>query len=198
MAGGWLAIQGRQLCWAGCADSPLGLQHTQPSSCWLAVTLRAERRRDLRKRGPGWLGLGFDTCWRFGVIRKAGAMKRRARPFKRGNSPARTRPPYYPEGERIPDNQLVDIFRWPPEVPFGLRLTRSTLLVGSRGSGKTTLLKYVAAVDCENTIYVNLLDELGPLSSDGGGVRSGVVRQGVEDQRFLLSQTSCYRRCESA
>jgi hypothetical protein len=47
------------------------------------------------------------------------------------------------DGEQIPDDQILDIFRPPPGVPTNY--DRNTLIVGSRGVGKTTLFRYLKA-----------------------------------------------------
>lgn len=67
----------------------------------------------------------------------------------------------WPEGEKIPDDQIRRVFRKPPNVPTPI--SRSALVVGSKGAGKTTLLRYHKEVHQGIAIHLSLATELASL-----------------------------------
>jgi hypothetical protein len=70
----------------------------------------------------------------------------------------------FPDGEKVPDDQVTTIFRPPPDIPE--EFCRSTLIVGAKGAGKTLLLRYHRAKHTEKGIAVQLWlnIELSPIT----------------------------------
>jgi hypothetical protein len=72
------------------------------------------------------------------------------------------------EGEKIPDTEIIRVFRKPPGIPdvFG----RSALIVGSKGAGKTTLLRYQKEKHSRGgiAIHVSLATELASIPKQAG------------------------------
>ena len=69
---------------------------------------------------------------------------------------------FWPDGEKIPDEQLRKVYRHPPLAPQ--RFHRGALVVGARGAGKTTLLRYQKETHSGIAIHVALNTELASLS----------------------------------
>jgi hypothetical protein len=69
---------------------------------------------------------------------------------------------FWPDGEKIPDEQLQKVYRHPPLVPQ--RFNRGTLVVGSRGAGKTTLLRFQKETHDGVAVHIALNTELASLS----------------------------------
>jgi len=70
------------------------------------------------------------------------------------------------EGEKIPEEQLIQIFRPPPGVPA--KFFRSSLVIGSRGAGKTTLIRYQKATHQGIALHINLAAEFACLTKQTG------------------------------
>jgi predicted AAA+ superfamily ATPase len=51
---------------------------------------------------------------------------------------------FWPDGEKIPDDDVRRVYQRPPEMPE--LFSKSALIVGAKGVGKTTLLRYQKAI----------------------------------------------------
>ena len=77
--------------------------------------------------------------------------------------------PLWPDGERIPDSRIRDVFRRPPDLPGSQGgFYRSSLIVGARGSGKTTLFKYLKAVHHGVATDISLHEALAGITKETG------------------------------
>jgi hypothetical protein len=65
------------------------------------------------------------------------------------------------DGEKIPDRNVRDIFRRPPDLPQAFY--RSSLIIGSRGVGKTTLLRYLKSTHDGVGVHISLAAEFATL-----------------------------------
>lgn len=72
----------------------------------------------------------------------------------------------WPDGEKIPDDDMERIFQQPPDMPRSF--SRSALIVGSKGVGKTTLLRYQKAVHEGVALHLSLATELSSLPRQAG------------------------------
>jgi len=70
------------------------------------------------------------------------------------------------DAEKTTKNQLIENFRWPPDLDK--ELTRSTLLIGTRGAGKTMFLRRCRHQGPGLSIYADLRKILNPITSDTG------------------------------
>src|ERR1035441_5647437 len=93
----------------------------------------------------------------------------------------------WPDGEKIPDIEVRNVFRWPPNVPK--KFARSTLIVGSKGAGKTTLLRYQKETHEGVAIHISLATDLSSLPKQAArGPLSGPA--GAKEEELLISKAT--------
>ena len=66
------------------------------------------------------------------------------------------------DGEKIPTQRLVQIFRQPPGLPD--RFDRSAFVIGAKGAGKTTLFRYQKAVHTGVALHISLASEFASIA----------------------------------
>jgi hypothetical protein len=74
-------------------------------------------------------------------------------------------PTLWPDGEKIPYEQLDEVFQQPPDLPA---IHRSSLIIGAKGVGKTTLLRWLMKQHSGPVLWLALAPDLAAIGKEQG------------------------------